>query len=405
MKITLLGDLVPSAKVKFNFELNTSLLIFNLEAPIVSEGNIAVSKAGPHLSSQKLTFPEISTGAQVVANLSNNHIMDYGTGGLTNTISECDKNRVRLVGAGQNSEVARTPLILSVEGKKVGIIGCCEQQFGSSTTSRAGVACVGPWVYSQIKDLKTKVDLIIITIHGASEDTSWPSPKWQELLKSFIDAGAGIVHGHHSHVPQGFEEYNGGLIFYGLGNFVVDPKKWHDSPNTLWSIMPEIHIVDDEFKYDINVCTISEDENDSIVINKAVLGNSGVHYQYLDLCNRPLKDEKLLNALWQEVTVRMYGLYYAKYLNFPEGKSQVEQVSVRGRAKYFLAAIQGKIIGNTRSTKSQLLLWYHLFACETHHEALSTALGVLGGEIEDLRTEETKSIVDHILPMPNQLIS
>jgi len=44
--------------------------------------------------------------------------------------------------------------------------------------------------------------------------------------------------------------------------------------------------------------------------------------------------------------------------------------------------------------KREYLLRYHLFACVSHSEAISTALGVLGGELEDLRTSETKILVE-----------
>jgi D-alanyl-D-alanine carboxypeptidase len=37
-----------------------------------------------------------------------------------------------------------------------------------------------------------------------------------------IDAGADIIAGHHPHVIQDTEEYNGGLIAYSLGNFMFD---------------------------------------------------------------------------------------------------------------------------------------------------------------------------------------
>ena len=37
-----------------------------------------------------------------------------------------------------------------------------------------------------------------------------------------IDAGANLVVGHHPHVIQEIEEYNGGYIAYSLGNFVFN---------------------------------------------------------------------------------------------------------------------------------------------------------------------------------------
>jgi len=40
------------------------------------------------------------------------------------------------------------------------------------------------------------------------------------MARMAIDAGADLVIGHHPHVVQGIEEYEGGLIFYSLGNLV-----------------------------------------------------------------------------------------------------------------------------------------------------------------------------------------
>ncbi|MFO8037862.1 MAG: hypothetical protein R6U67_00275, partial [Sodalinema sp.] len=49
-------------------------------------------------------------------------------------------------------------------------------------------------------------------------------------------------------------------------------------------------------------------------------------------------------------------------------------------------------------SQKQLLLWYHLFACETHRDVIATALGVLGGELEDKRTEQSRAIVQEMMP-------
>ena len=54
---------------------------------------------------------------------------------------------------------------------------------------------------------------VIVSVHAAIEDSPWPSPYIRELYHSFIDAGATVVHGHHLHVPQGYETYDEGVIF------------------------------------------------------------------------------------------------------------------------------------------------------------------------------------------------
>ena len=47
---------------------------------------------------------------------------------------------------------------------------------------------------------------------------------------------------------------------------------------------------------------------------------------------------------------------------------------------------------------SDYLLWYHMVACESHRQMLATALGVLCGEIRDLRTDESCLLADEMLP-------
>jgi hypothetical protein len=44
------------------------------------------------------------------------------------------------------------------------------------------------------------------------------------------------------------------------------------------------------------------------------------------------------------------------------------------------------------------LLWYHLFACETHHDVIATALGVLSGELDDQRNAQSQGIVEDMMP-------
>jgi poly-gamma-glutamate synthesis protein (capsule biosynthesis protein) len=43
-----------------------------------------------------------------------------------------------------------------------------------------------------------------------------------EMAHKLIDAGADVIIGHHPHVIQGIEVYQGKPIFYSLGNFVFD---------------------------------------------------------------------------------------------------------------------------------------------------------------------------------------
>jgi hypothetical protein len=55
-------------------------------------------------------------------------------------------------------------------------------------------------------------------------------------------------------------------------------------------------------------------------------------------------------------------------------------------------------------SRQDLLLLYHLFACESHKDAISTALGVMSGELEDYRTNETTHLVDEMMPWSKEIL-
>jgi hypothetical protein len=81
-------------------------------------------------------------------------------------------------------------------------------------------------------------------------------------------------------------------------------------------------------------------------------------------------------GLHQEVALRTYHQYYRSWLRFTPSSGS----------------------GPRKASPQDHRLWYHLFACQTHSDLIATALGVLGGEIPDLRTPQTTVLTDRRLP-------
>ena len=100
--------------------------------------------------------------------------------------------------------------MLEENGCKIAVLCCCERQFGIAHDNIAGCAEMGVWLYGAIREIKqTKsADYIIVSCHAASEFSPWVSPKLRSFYHSLVEAGADCIHGHHSHVPQGYEVYN-----------------------------------------------------------------------------------------------------------------------------------------------------------------------------------------------------
>jgi poly-gamma-glutamate synthesis protein (capsule biosynthesis protein) len=241
--------------------------------------------------------------------------MDYGEAGLIESLVRIGRFNLQTVGAGKTKKEAQSPVFFDWNKIRIGILARCEIQFGVATDVSSGVAGFDASIYSQIKNLKQETDIVIVSIHAAAEMFPWPSPRRRDVWRSLIDAGADIVHGHHSHVPQGWEKYGNGLICYGLGNFCVDPKKWRWHPDGLWSLAPELSLKSDGLEM-MPKTTVIDDLGDRIRIRDARADESAYHQRYLVDCNRPLSDPRLLEGLWQDVSVRMYKDCYSDWLGF-----------------------------------------------------------------------------------------
>ena len=375
------------------------LCIANIETPIGENNASPRPKSGPHLSGHGSLLFELAGELDWSFCLANNHMMDYGDQGLLATMNACRESSSSFTGAGTNLHDAQTPAVISVDGVEIGVIACCETQFGIASPESAGVSPVSAAIYQQIRDLKRSVDVVAISIHGGAEMCPWPSPHWQDLLRSFIDAGATIVHGHHSHVPQGYEEYNNGVIFYGLGNFVVDPRKWSETSNAMWSLVGHVTVCSGGVE-NINVLTaeVESGEKGRVTVHASTASEAAAHKEYIANANRPLADSAILAGLWQESSVRMYQLWNRDWLGF-----ETAQLGVKGEFRNLMESIKNYVAGASRPGRSAVardkhLLWYHLFSCESHRDSIATALGVLSGELSDMRTDWSRAQVDEMMP-------
>ena len=63
---------------------------------------------------------------------------------------------------------------------------------------------------------------MFLSLHWGIEFCPYPYRHDIAAGHRFFEAGADVILGHHAHVVQGIESYRGGLIFYGLGNFIYD---------------------------------------------------------------------------------------------------------------------------------------------------------------------------------------
>ncbi len=173
-----------------------------------------------------------SAGINVLG-LANNHVLDYGPQGLTDTLAALDAAGIAHAGAGVDAETAHAPVIVPVNGLRVAWLAYANVPDDSVTGFKAQSLAAGPntpgvaWgtpegIARDVANAKQHADLVVVALHSGFEYTPQPNSIQTQLAHAAIDAGAALVLGAHPHVLQGLEFYHGGLIAYSLGNFVFD---------------------------------------------------------------------------------------------------------------------------------------------------------------------------------------
>lgn len=79
----------------------------------------------------------------------------------------------------------------------------------------------------EIKEARRQADIVLVSVHAhemKGADSKVAAQFVETFARACIDAGASAVIGHGPHELRGIEVYNGGLIFYSLGNFIFQTE-------------------------------------------------------------------------------------------------------------------------------------------------------------------------------------
>ena len=149
----------------------------------------------------------------------NNHCLDYGLEGASETIGVIRKAGIEVFGFSNdlNYSIGK----FESRGIRVGIIACVKSGRWSKELYGYGPDSYNPdRIINLIKTHRGDFDHLVIYPHWGTELIIVPDHRDTECAKMFIDAGATAVIGHHPHVSQGVERYKHGFIAYSLGSFI-----------------------------------------------------------------------------------------------------------------------------------------------------------------------------------------
>jgi len=195
-----------------------------------------------------------ANGIKIVS-FANNHVMDQGWAGFAETREHLREQGMPFAGSGDTKDQSWQPVFTEANGIKVGWLGMTRWLNGGRNPDKddqphvnffpypgesggaAGMDEAG--VLDAIRKARTQCDFLVVSIHWGVEYATAPKPEDVETAHKMLDAGAGVIVGHHPHVLQPIETYRtadgrNALIFYSLGNFLSNQSR-----NYVDGLMPD----------------------------------------------------------------------------------------------------------------------------------------------------------------------
>ncbi|MDT8860405.1 CapA family protein [Alkalihalobacillus sp. MEB130] len=183
------------------------------------------------------TYPSFNSPHEIVTDMqslgvdmaiaANNHTIDRGVRAVESALNFFDEVGMDYVGAYRDTEDRETDRIVDVEGIRIGVLAYTYGTNGIPIPEGHEdiVALIDPErMTTDVKQLRDKVDIVVVHMHWGDEYIHEPNTEQQELAQLLSEAGTDIIIGHHPHVLQpidlleqedGYETY----VFYSLGNF------------------------------------------------------------------------------------------------------------------------------------------------------------------------------------------
>lgn len=183
----------------------------NLEGPIV-EDHTQTPDHSVSFNFSDTIGPLLARHGFDAVTLANNHTLDQGHAAYVYTLHVLDE--VGILHSGHAVEMGLDH-VLKTDAPGIPMIFASFNVTFPFSDADAAV--------ETIAQLETESDdPIIVNVHWGEEYQTRSNLTQQELAHRLVDAGADLIIGHHPHVVQESEIYNGVQIFYSLGNFIFD---------------------------------------------------------------------------------------------------------------------------------------------------------------------------------------
>ncbi len=250
IKLLALGDIMLGRAVRTMYEKNGQNYLLGSASELFSGNDIIwTNLEGPTLYNPPITpvngmaFAFTTSSLAILKNaninflnLANNHGLDQGRKGFEEAQKILRENNFMFMGDPAKIGAASVATT-TVNGRELALLG-----FNATWQTFKPEEAV-----KLIREMKSSSSrLILVMIHWGEEYKLIHNAEQEKIAHALIDAGAEVVFGHHPHVVQDIEKYNGKYIFYSLGNLLFD--QWF-SKETQEGLAVEMSILDENISY------------------------------------------------------------------------------------------------------------------------------------------------------------
>jgi poly-gamma-glutamate synthesis protein (capsule biosynthesis protein) len=196
------------------------------------------------------TYPLFNTPADLATSIhrsgwdacstASNHSVDQGQAGIDGTVKAFHRNDVEHTGSFRSEKASKRPLILNVDGVKVGFVAYTDALNGltaphpwsvnaySASNPKAGAKAI---IHDAREARDAGADAVIAQIHWGDEYASHPNSSQQAVAKKLTGAKViSAVVGQGPHVVQPIERINGKFVVFSEGNLVSNQSPASGQP-------------------------------------------------------------------------------------------------------------------------------------------------------------------------------
>jgi poly-gamma-glutamate capsule biosynthesis protein CapA/YwtB (metallophosphatase superfamily) len=200
------------------------LTVVNLETAVTTRGTAEPKKY--LFRAPPSAYQAIRAAGVDAVSLANNHALDYGQTGLSDSLSHARAAGVPAFGAGADAGAAWSAWTTEINRTRLAFIGISQvhelEQSWMATGSRPGVAHARDAERSAnaVREAKKRADFVVVFMHWGREGSDCPTAEMRTFARLLADAGADLIVGTHAHLLLGDGWLGDTFVAYGLGNFL-----------------------------------------------------------------------------------------------------------------------------------------------------------------------------------------